>query len=129
MPIRRETIKCLHCDAIFAAEDNWNQNMEKNPCGSLKFKCSHCEGGLISVVIFTLHQSSKNSAKSLAYTFQSRYMYEELITGFHESLIYQFKIVYLLLGFFMKEEKKVMWLFLVHIKAKAKNMYIWSKIS
>ena len=59
VPIRRETIKCLHCDAIFASDDNLNQHMEKTPCGSLKFKCSHCEGGLISVLIFTLHQSSK----------------------------------------------------------------------
>ena len=59
VPIRRETIKCLHCDAIFASDDNLNQHMEKTPCGSLKFKCSHCEGGLISVLIFTLHQSKK----------------------------------------------------------------------
>jgi hypothetical protein len=108
VPIRRETIKCLHCEAIFASDDNLNQHMEKTPCGSLKFKCSHCKGGLISEVIFTLHQSSK-IAKSLYSTFQSResslHIFTNLATNSKFSTCYwvsnERSVVFI--------EKKVMW--------------------
>ena len=93
MPIRRETIKCLHCDAIFASEENLKKHIDTTPCGSLKFECSHCKGGLISEVIFTLHQFSKTSARSLSSTFQSRESSLNVFTNL-ESINLKFSICY-----------------------------------